>query len=140
MESVKRWAGERGYVIEPHGLEIAREIAEVARRRLPHWADRIHVGNGLGWRPDARFDYVRTGLEYVPPPRRRDLVAWLLMNVVAAGGRLVVGKYNEEVKHRTLEDELRAWGFAVAGRSERACKHDPRLAYRVVWIDAEDAR
>jgi SAM-dependent methyltransferase len=135
MESVVRWAHARGLTIEPYGLDISPELAEVARRRLPAWADRILVGNALGWRPPRRFDFVRTGLEYVPPPRRRDLVAWLLGEVVAPGGRLVIGKYNEELEPRATEEQLGAWGFAVAGRVQRAHRTEPRIAYRCVWID-----
>ena len=40
MESMAAWAG-----VEPYGLEISPELAELARRRLPHWAERIWVGN-----------------------------------------------------------------------------------------------
>jgi SAM-dependent methyltransferase len=136
MESVARWSRAKGLEVEPYGLDISPELAEVARRRLPAWADRIHVGNALGWTPPFRFDIVRTGLEYVPPGRRRDLVDWLLEGMVAPGGRLVVGKFNEEVGSRELEEQLTSWGFRLAGRAERPHRHEPRLAYRVVWIDA----
>ena len=130
MESVHRWTGS-----EPYGLEIAPGLADLAGRRYPRWADRIFVGNALGWEPQRRFDTVRTGLEYVPEPRRRDLVAHLLERVVAPGGRLVIGKFNEEVERRSLEEEVSGWGFRVAGRAERAHRAEPRLAYRVFWID-----
>jgi hypothetical protein len=78
---------------------------------------------------------VRTGLEYVPPSRRPELVAHLLENVVAPGGRLIVGKFNEEIAERQLEAHVAGWGFQVAGRAERAHRLEPRLAYRVFWID-----
>ena len=136
MESVQRWARQEGHEIEPYGLEISPELADLARRRLPRWADRIFVGNALGWQPPSRFAFVRTGLDYVPPPRRRDLVEHLLAHVVAPAGRLIVGVFNEEVERRALEEEVVSWGFAIAGRSERP-KDDPRLAYRVFWIDGD---
>ena len=139
MASVARWAGERGLAVEPYGLEISEALAEVARGRLPMWRDRIFVGNALGWIPPRRFDTVRTGLEYVPPGRRRELVAWLLDEVVAPGGRLIVGKYNEEVEAHATEAALRRWGFNVAGRVERAHRSEPRLAYRAVSIAAPRA-
>ena len=75
MESVNRWTG-----AEPYGLELSPELAALARERYPAWAERIFVGNALGWQPPHRFDVVRTGLEYVPraaagrarrPPARR---------------------------------------------------------------------
>jgi hypothetical protein len=36
MESVRAWAAEDGHDVEPYGLEIAPELAALARRRLPH--------------------------------------------------------------------------------------------------------
>jgi GrpB-like predicted nucleotidyltransferase (UPF0157 family) len=134
MESVVRWTARRGLAIEPYGLDIAPELAAIARERLPQWAARIFVGNALGWRPPHRFDLVRTGLEYVPPPRRRELVAWLLEHVVAPGGRLLVGKYNEEIERPEIERQLVAWGFAIAARHERAHRTEPRLVYRVLAL------
>ena len=130
MESVHRWTG-----VEPYGLEIAPALAALARERYPGWADRILEGNALGWEPPMRYDVVRTGLEYVPSPRRPDLLRHLLDRVVAPGGRLVVGKFNEEVERTALEDEVKSWGLVVAGRAERPHRAEPRLAYRVFWID-----
>jgi SAM-dependent methyltransferase len=126
MESLAAWAG-----IEPYGLEISPELTELARRRLPQWAERIWVGNAIDWIPPRRFDIARTGLDYVPAPRRRDLVARLL----GYCDRLVVGVRNEELGTPGLEGEVASWGFEIAGRSERPHPH-PRLAYRAFWIDA----
>lgn len=126
MESMARWGA-----VEPYGLEISPELAALARRRLPEWTDRIWVGNAIEWEPPHRFDVVRTGLDYVPAPRRRRLVEHLL----SYSRRLVIGVFNEERDTRSLEGELAGWGFAVAGRSERLHPH-PRLAYRAFWIDA----
>jgi SAM-dependent methyltransferase len=126
MESMAAWAG-----VEPYGLELSPELAALARRRLPRWADRIWVGNALGWIPPRRFDVVRTGLDYVPRPRRRELVERLL----GSCERLVIGVHNEERDERRLEAEVEGWGFEVAGRSERPHPH-PRLAYRAFWLDA----
>jgi len=126
LESMVRWAG-----VEPYGLEISRELAELARRRLPQWADRIWVGNAIDWKPPQSFDVVRTGIDYVPIPRRRQLVEHLL----AYSRRLVVGVFNEERDARSLEDEVSGWGFTISGHRERPHPH-PRLAYRVFWIDA----
>lgn len=136
MESAARWGRQKGLAIEPHGLEIVPELAVLARRRLPHWASRIHTGNALGWQPPQRYDFVRTGLEYVPAPRRRELVAWLLERVVAPGGRLIIGKHNEERDRPEHQPQLEAWGFAANGRAERPHRTHPQLVYRVLWRDA----
>ena len=135
MESIAEWLAQRGVEVLPHGLEIAPELADLARRRLPHWANRIFVGNVLGWRPPFCFDLVRTGLEYVPPARRRELVAWLMREVVAPGGRLIIGKFNEEVGEHRVKQALTGWGFPVGGTVERAHRSEPRLVYRAVWLD-----
>ena len=141
MECLVPWAAERGLEIEPHGLDISPPLAALARRRLPHWADRIHVGNALTWTPPRRYDVVLTGLEYVPRLRRRDLVARLIDAYAAPGGRLVIGVYNEErgdlLRGPSVEQQVASWGFEVAGRTERPHLRDDRLRYRAIWIDAE---
>ena len=126
MESLATWAG-----VEPYGVEISPELAELARRRLPHWADRIWVGNAADWEPPRRFDVIRTGLDDVPPPRRPAYVEHLLGHC----GRLVIGIFNEEREQRNREREVEGWGFAIAGRAERDHPH-PHLAYRAFWIDS----
>ena len=146
METMAGWCAERGRAIEPYGLDISPELAELARRRLPQWAGRIWVGNALEWvpargeGPPERFDYVRTGLEYVPPRRQRELVEHLLNEVVAPGGRLIVGVYSEERDETrrgpSEEQRVAAWGFKVAGRTERPRRTDRRLVYRAFWIEA----
>jgi SAM-dependent methyltransferase len=126
MESVARWCPQ----VEPYGLDISPELAARARERLPHWADRIFVGNALGWQPPRRFDVVRTGLEYVPRPRRPALLAHLL----AMTDLLIVGKYNEEIESHAIERDLAAWGFAIARVVERPHRTDARVCYRAVSI------
>jgi SAM-dependent methyltransferase len=140
MECLERWSQQRGWPVEPYGLDIAPELADLARRRVPRWADRIFVGNAIDWQPPRRFDFVRTGLEYVPLRRQRDLVERLLRDVVAPGGRLIIGTYSEESDEtRTAPSQeamIAGWGFPIAGRSERPHYRDSRLVYRVVWIDS----
>jgi SAM-dependent methyltransferase len=130
MESMAAWAG-----VEPYGLEISPELAELARRRLPQWADRIWIGNALEWQPPHRFDVVRTALDYVPEPRRKTLLERLL----SYANRVVIGAFNEERGLRTQEELVESWGFEVAGRSEREHPH-PRLAYKAFWIDSNSSR
>jgi SAM-dependent methyltransferase len=134
MERMVAWCTRVGIACEPYGLDIAPELVELARVRLPPWRERIFLGNAIDWHPPHRFDVVRTGLEYVPLRRRRDLVDRLLRDVVAARGRLVIGVFSEECGESATERELASWGFEIAGRSERP-HSDPRLAYRIVWID-----
>jgi ubiquinone/menaquinone biosynthesis C-methylase UbiE/ADP-ribose pyrophosphatase YjhB (NUDIX family) len=140
MESVQAWCAERGLVIEPYGVDIASELVALARTRLPKWAARILEGNAAAWLPPFRFDFVRTGDEYVPHTKRRELIAHLLSHVVMPGGRLLIGPYTEEAdatrSKPSLEDTVRGWGFEVAGRIERLHPHDDRVVRRLIYIDA----
>jgi SAM-dependent methyltransferase len=126
MECMARWGR-----VEPYGVDIAPEFARLARSRLPQWKDRIWEGNALHWTPPRRFGIARTHVDYVPRPRR----AQLIRHVLSYSDRLIVGVFNEERDDRALEREVAAWGFEIAGRTERLHPH-PRLAYRAFWIDA----
>jgi SAM-dependent methyltransferase len=135
MECLVVWAAEDGIDLEPWGLEISNELAGLARRRLPHWRDRITVGNALDWGPPTRFTYVRTNLDYVPAARRAELVQHLLDVVVARDGRLIIGVFNEELDG-VIEESVSSWGFEVAGRAERPHPDTSRLVRRAFWVDA----
>jgi hypothetical protein len=117
MESVVEWARENGHVVEPSGLEISDKLANLARQRLPHWRDRIFVGNALFWDPPAPFDFVRTELVYVPPARRREYLERLLERHVARDGCLLVCAYGSSRPEGThaelLVDELLSVGLQI---------------------------
>ncbi len=135
MECLQRWTADRGVCIEPHGLDISPELSNLARSRLGGWADRIHTGNVMNWSPPRRYDFVRTGLEYVPAHRRRDLVQRIIDKLVSENGRLIIGTYyGARTGPDPLEQEISSWGFDVAGHASRP-HGDDRLTYRVLWID-----
>lgn len=140
MECVQRWAAEAGFALEPYGLDLSPQLADLARSRLPQWAERISCGNAMDWDPPRRFDFVRTGLEYAPPRRQPDLVRRLLEGAVLPGGRLIIGSFTEEPDGRrrepSVEEQLVSWGFAVSGRAVRPHYHDDRLVYRTLWLTA----
>ena len=136
MECAVKWLAPKGVHIEPYGLEILQEVAILARRRLPHWADRIAISNALDWSPDRKFDFVRTGLEYVPASMRAQLVAHLLQDVVAPGGRLIIGAYSEPGGSPShLQAELAKWGFTVVGATEVPHARDHRVIRRACWLE-----
>jgi SAM-dependent methyltransferase len=128
MESLPGWTT---HALEPYGLDISPALASLARERLPAWADRIWVGNARTWEPTKRFTYIRTGLEYAPPARRRDLIEHLLPWC----GHLIVGMCNEQADDHATEEMLRDWGFRITGRTERG-HSEPSMRYRCLWIDA----
>lgn len=129
LECLPRWTPHN---LDRYGLDIAPELVDLARRRVPGLTDRLWVGNALDWEPPHRFTYVRTGLEYVPSHRRRELVERLL----GWCDRLIIGVFNEERHARPTEGLLRSWGYAIDGRSERANRRKPGIDYRVLWIDS----
>ncbi len=143
MASIRAWATAAGHAIEPYGLDFSPRLADLARRRLPGWADRIFVGNVVDWRPPFRFDFVRSELEYVPPHRQPALVDRLLREVVAPGGRLIVCSYGSSRRPAPRAEPvgqlLRGWGHAVAGETEGADDNGV-IFVRVAWIDARATR
>jgi hypothetical protein len=140
MESARTWCAARGLEIQAYGLEIAPELAALARARLPHWADRVFEGNAANWVPPRRFDFVRTGHDYVPRAKRRHLFAHLLSAVVERDGRLLIGPFTEERDETrsepSLEEALKRWGFHVGGRIERHHPRDDRVIRRLILIDS----
>lgn len=135
MESVHRWGTNRNLRVEPHGLDIVPEFVELAQKRLPRWADRIHVGNIRTWRPAShRFDFVLIRPEYAPASRRIDMVHHVLENVLAPSGRLIVFVGAEEPDLRQVESTI-ATAFPISGRVEIPHSKNRRLVRRLFWIE-----
>jgi SAM-dependent methyltransferase len=138
MESVVAWARASGHRVEPFGLDISEKLAELAQRRLPHWRDRIFVGNALLWEPPARFDFVRTELVYVPPSRRREYAEWLLERFVAPAGRLLLCSYGssrpEGDRADPLVEKIRGWGLPVQRVDDAVSAEHGFVITRVVSV------
>jgi 2-polyprenyl-3-methyl-5-hydroxy-6-metoxy-1,4-benzoquinol methylase len=120
MESVREWAAERGYQIEPYGVDLAPGLVALARSRLPHWADRIETGNAIDYQPaDGRqFTFVHLLLDAVPVARRADLLRHALNTLVEPGGRLLVSHYQGDGgTDLTAAEHVRALGYPVTGES-----------------------
>jgi hypothetical protein len=135
MESVARWAP-----VEPYGLEWSPRLAEIARKRLPAWADRIWCGDARIWEGPMRFDYVRTELDYAPPGEERALVEHLLGRVVAPDGKLVVCGYGsrKDLDNRAPDValQLHRWGFPVRGEATAVAENGV-VVCRVAWVQAQ---
>ena len=111
LESIMRWSKRP---IEAYGLDFSPRLVEVARARLPEWADRIYLGDALEWKPPRRFDFVRTELVYAPQERWRELVDRLLERVVAPGGRLILcgyGSPRSRLPTHPVRRIVREWGY-----------------------------
>jgi hypothetical protein len=137
MDSLWRWAAERGIQLEPFGLDLSPALAALARERLPRWGDRIFDGNALEWRPVRRFDFVRTELVYVPRRTRRAYAERLLAEFLTDAGRLIVCSYGSARRADPAEhvgEMLRTWDLEVAGRAE-ATNEEGFPLVRVAWVD-----
>jgi SAM-dependent methyltransferase len=128
MESVVEWAAHR---IEPYGVDLAPGLVDLARSRLPRWADRIEVGNAVNYRPGRRFTFVHLLLDLVPVARRSDLVRHALQVLVEPGGRLLVSHYvSPGGSDRSAAEHLRTLGFEVSGTASA-----PDGSATTAWID-----
>jgi SAM-dependent methyltransferase len=138
MESVVDWARQDGHGVKPYGVDISEKLVELARRRLPHWNDRLFVGNALVWEPPKRFDFVRTELVYVPESRRREYAERLLERMVAPGGRLIVCSYGssrpEGARAEPLVDDFRRWEFPIRGVYDAVSSEHGFIITRVVSL------
>ena len=136
LESVVGWCAERGVRVEPYGLDLSARLVEEARQRLPRWADRFWVGNGLDWLPPGghRFRFVHTLLDLVPAARLAQMVAHQLDHLVAPGGRLLVSHYVPwEERSRHPAAMLARLGFEVDGATGPGDR-DGRAVPPTAWI------
>jgi len=136
VESLQRWLEGSGLAVEFYGVDLSAELIELARRRLPHWHDRFHLGNALYWTPALRFDFVYLiGMELVPVGRQKELIDHLWDDYLAPGGRLILGPTTEERESRELEEKVCAWGYKPAGYCEKSHLTHARLSKKLLWFD-----
>jgi predicted pyridoxine 5'-phosphate oxidase superfamily flavin-nucleotide-binding protein/SAM-dependent methyltransferase len=127
MESLVAWAE---YRVEPYGLDFAPRLVELARRRLPQWADRIFLGDARTWEPPRSFDFVRTELVYVEERERRGYVERLLRHFLEPGGRLIVCGYGGE----EVAQPLRGWGHEPDVFEWRSPRSGSRVQLAVLGV------
>jgi 2-polyprenyl-3-methyl-5-hydroxy-6-metoxy-1,4-benzoquinol methylase len=142
METMAAWVAEKGYRIEPYGLDLSERIAATARRRLPRWADRIWTGNVMDFEPPIRFDYITALADAVPEHRITDMIARLATRFLKPGGRLVLSCYtpgaflvNRAGDPRSAPDLLRAAGFEPAGDTQARDAQSGIIKAWVAWTD-----
>ena len=134
IESLVKWI-EPQYDIEFYGLDISESLINLAKKRLPHWKDRFYLGNALYWIPSYKFDFVRTGLEYVPIGREKGYLCHIMANYLNPGGRLIVGTYNEVISSDEVESKVASWGFNIGESYSRLKPGSEIVAYRMLWIE-----
>ena len=136
IEMLDRWLTGTGLYVKFHGLDISQGLLELAKSRLPNWRERFFLGNALHWSPPTKFDFVHAAeLHYVPRDRQRELMDHLFNDLVAPGGRLILGPDTEQAGHNTLENTVTAWGYTPAGYCEKAHQAHHDLCRRMLWFD-----
>ena len=55
LECLLNWGDERGLNLIPHGLDQGSKLIQLAKRRLPEYADNFHVGNVWDWQPPRKY-------------------------------------------------------------------------------------
>ena len=138
LECLVGWARERGVTLTPHGLDLGEGLVALARERLPEHSANIHQGNAWDWAPDRRFDYVYTLLDIVPEDYLPEFIDRLELNVVAPGGRLILGSYGSRSRGHEPSDVralLESTGRSPAGSSAGG---EPPIA-SFAWVDTTEA-
>jgi hypothetical protein len=138
LETLPAWVSERGITVEPFGLELIPSVADLARSRLPHLADRIYTGDVTEWEPPRRWTFVTVLTDAVPPSGLGSLVRRLLDRFVEAQGRLIVSSYGSASRRepaRPVDEELGKLGFAVLGSSHISWPGSGVVVTRSAWLD-----
>jgi hypothetical protein len=125
MESIVEWSPFR---VEPYGIDFGPGLVELARARVPQWADRIWLADVRTWEPPSRFDFVHARVELRSFER-----------IVRLGRRAIFssdGSFRRADSPRAerVADVLRGHGLSVAGDLyRRSDEHLVELA--VAWVD-----
>ena len=137
LECVLRWTRERGLRIDPYGLDFSAKLADLARKRLPQYADHIFVDNAWDWSPLRAFDAVNTTLDYVPGELQEAFVRRLLARFVQPGGLLLVAEYlgrSTGIPEMRIDEKLRRWSFSLERITSSALEHDPVRQTRIAVV------
>jgi SAM-dependent methyltransferase len=135
LECLITWAKEKGLTLTPFGLDIGPQLIDLAKRRMPHFADHFWVGNAWDWPAPRKFPYVYALYDCVPVDYLAEYAERLLQRAVAPGGRLILGAYGSRSQNLLPFDIagfLRTSGLSVAGTASGG--EPPLTAF--AWIDA----
>ncbi len=132
IESLLKWTS---FDIEPWGLDLSPKLIDLAKARLPKYANNFFVGAAPYWVSPVKFDYVRTDLSYALEDAQEQFLHQVLTNYVAPEGRLLVTEYREpkeSPKTPWLNEKLDRWEFQTVDQKSGFYK-DKELT-RVVAI------
>ncbi len=125
------WAADRGFSLEPYGVDLGSALIDLARENCAEFADNFVVADAWTWEPDRRWRFVYSTLELTPTDQ---ICTWLsrLSRWVEPNGRLIVGSYGS--KSRLIEpldvgSIMTACGFEVVSSSQGGAGPVTRFAW-----------
>jgi hypothetical protein len=136
LETLPTWVARRGFRLDPFGLELIPSVADLARTRLPHLAERIYTGDVMAWEPPQRWSFVTVLTDAVPPGGLAGLVHRLLERFAEQGGRVIVSSYGSSKRGEPAEalpGRLVAAGFEVVGSAQALVSGI--IVTQTAWID-----
>jgi SAM-dependent methyltransferase len=136
LECLMRWGAAAGLSLVPFGLDCGAGLIELARKRLPTYAEHFFVGNAWDWIPPRRFACIYTLVDCVPREFFGSYIHRLLDLFVAPGGRLILGAYGSRSRREApapVDSLLEELGLAIAGVTSAG---KPEMT-RLVWVDVK---
>ncbi|MFC1947527.1 class I SAM-dependent methyltransferase [Chloroflexota bacterium] len=118
LECTLKWTSERALDIIPYGIDISGKLVELAKEKLPEYADNLYTANGWDWENPVRYDYVRTELVYVPEHMQNKYLDRILKTYLTESGKLLVAEYGLSSRPPNtsyIGNLLEAWGYNVTG-------------------------
>ncbi len=144
MATLPIWVAGKGFAIEAHGLELSARVAERARIRYPHFADRIWTGNVMSFEPLIRFGFVTAISDSVAPNRCAAMVERIAALYLKRGGRVILSCYGPGgfiTSTKASADDPRRFiaeaGLRVAGYAEHRDEENNLTKVRTAWADVD---
>jgi trans-aconitate methyltransferase len=125
MESIASWSP---FSIEPYGVDFSPDLIELARTRLPHWSDRIWLGDVATWEPPRAFDFAHVRLDTGHLQR---IAKWCRRLIVSSDGSF---RRPDSQRAEPVARRMRELGLDVTGETYR--RSDEHLVeLHVAWSD-----
>ena len=141
LESVVKWASERGTTLVPFGLDLNPRLVQEATRRFDDISHHFWVGNAWGWLPPRRFRWVYAIWDLVPIALLHDFARHLLTHVVSQDGALIFGAYgskSDDTPSADVAQVLRNADIPVSGEACGGELPSGGPVTRFAWIRVDD--